>query len=422
MPATSPAEDSVQPARTAARTRWASCCGARSWRRRSRPWCASRSSIRMAFASGELPAWWGVAPARLHHRLLLLLGRGLRRPRRSPGFSRAAARRATLNGRDRPHVAVRSLAVRRAPEGLSARGDGALRAPAHAGGLGAARASSICCRGSTGAGGRPCCSICRRASSTSSGLVFWPQDFIFLTWLLIIAALSLFFFTAVGGPAVVRLRLPADRVDRGLPVDGALDRGRPARTPEARRAPVERAQSSRARAPSRCCGSAFALWTGFTFVGFFTPIRTLAAEVQQRSRRAVGNVLDLLLRLRHLRQCRLSARAGLQVHVSLCALPERDVRPGHADHHLRRRARRAARRAQARHGCARARQGRLHRLHDVRAGLSHRHRHPQGPADRVHRLRGLHRRLRRRHGQDGLPARPHSLHHRARGRITRPPT
>ena len=31
------------------------------------------------------------------------------------------------------------------------------------------------------------------------GLVFWPQDFIFLTWLLIIAALALFFFTAVGG-------------------------------------------------------------------------------------------------------------------------------------------------------------------------------------------------------------------------------
>src|SRR5688572_29831092 len=32
-----------------------------------------------------------------------------------------------------------------------------------------------------------------------AGLVFWPQDFIFLTWLLIIAALSLFFFTAVAG-------------------------------------------------------------------------------------------------------------------------------------------------------------------------------------------------------------------------------
>src|ERR1041384_6885744 len=31
------------------------------------------------------------------------------------------------------------------------------------------------------------------------GVVFWPQDFIFLTWLLIIAALALFFFPAVGG-------------------------------------------------------------------------------------------------------------------------------------------------------------------------------------------------------------------------------
>ena len=31
------------------------------------------------------------------------------------------------------------------------------------------------------------------------GIVFWPQDFIFLTGLLVISALSLFLFTAVGG-------------------------------------------------------------------------------------------------------------------------------------------------------------------------------------------------------------------------------
>jgi len=31
------------------------------------------------------------------------------------------------------------------------------------------------------------------------GVVFWPQDFIFLTGLLVIAALSLFFFTALAG-------------------------------------------------------------------------------------------------------------------------------------------------------------------------------------------------------------------------------
>src|ERR1044071_7349780 len=31
------------------------------------------------------------------------------------------------------------------------------------------------------------------------GIVMWPQDFIFLTGLLVIAAMSLFFFTALGG-------------------------------------------------------------------------------------------------------------------------------------------------------------------------------------------------------------------------------
>ena len=31
------------------------------------------------------------------------------------------------------------------------------------------------------------------------GLVLWPQDFIFLTWLLVLAGLSLFFLTALAG-------------------------------------------------------------------------------------------------------------------------------------------------------------------------------------------------------------------------------
>ena len=37
---------------------------------------------------------------------------------------------------------------------------------------------------------------------------------------------------------------------------------------------------------------------------------------------------------------------------------------------------------------------RLHRLPPLRAGLPHRHRHPQRPAARMHRLHRLHRRLR----------------------------
>jgi hypothetical protein len=47
----------------------------------------------------------------------------------------------------------------------------------------------------------------------------------------------------------------------------------------------------------------------------------------------------------------------------------------------------------------------------VRAGVPHRHRHPQRPAVRMHRLRRLRRRVRHRDGQDGLPARPGALHH-----------
>jgi NAD-dependent dihydropyrimidine dehydrogenase PreA subunit len=88
---------------------------------------------------------------------------------------------------------------------------------------------------------------------------------------------------------------------------------------------------------------AIGLWTGFTFVGYFTPIHTLAAEAMSLRPGPVGNLLGAVLRLCHLRQRRLHARAGLQVHVPLRALPERHVRQGHADHQLRHRARRAAR-------------------------------------------------------------------------------
>ena len=57
-----------------------------------------------------------------------------------------------------------------------------------------------------------------------------------------------------GRTPVVRLRLPADGVDRSVPVDGAVDRGRPQRAHEARRRPVEPQQGRCARAASTCCG------------------------------------------------------------------------------------------------------------------------------------------------------------------------
>jgi cytochrome c oxidase accessory protein FixG len=110
------------------------------------------------------------------------------------------------------------------------------------------------------------------------GLVLWPQDIIYLTAILIISALSLFLFTAVGGrlwcgyscPQTVyteifmwiERRIEGDRAKRM-----ALDR-----------APWGVAKFAR-KAGKHAAWIAVALWTGYTFVGFFTPIRELGAEM-----------------------------------------------------------------------------------------------------------------------------------------------
>jgi len=174
------------------------------------------------------------------------------------------------------------------------------------------------------------------------GLVFWPQDIIYLTVLLIIAALSLFLFTAVAGrlwcgyacPQTVytEIFLWVERViegDRNRRI--LLDRGRW----DARKLGLKAAKHT--------VWIAIALWTGFTFVGYVTPIRAVgrgddALPVDRRGPQPrlgpVGSLLDPVLRFRHLRQRRLDARAGVHLHVPVRALPERDVRQGHAGHHL----------------------------------------------------------------------------------------
>jgi cytochrome c oxidase accessory protein FixG len=110
------------------------------------------------------------------------------------------------------------------------------------------------------------------------GLVLWPQDIVFLTALLIIAAFSLFLFTAVGGrlwcgyacPQTVyteifmwiERRIEGDRAKRMM-----LDR----RPMNARKLLL--------KAAKHAAWIALALWTGYTFVGYFTPIRELGAEM-----------------------------------------------------------------------------------------------------------------------------------------------
>jgi cytochrome c oxidase accessory protein FixG len=164
------------------------------------------------------------------------------------------------------------------------------------------------------------------------GLVLYPQDFIYLTGLLIIAAYSLFLFTAVAGrlwcgyacPQTVyteifmwvERHLEGDRMQRMK-----LDAG-----------PWNFNKIWR-KGGKQLAWLAIGLWTGFTFVGYFTPIQTLFASAFS-GLWSLGMVLGAVLRLCHLWQCRLDARAGVQVHVPLRALPERDVRQGHPDHQL----------------------------------------------------------------------------------------
>ena len=108
------------------------------------------------------------------------------------------------------------------------------------------------------------------------GLVLYPQDFIYLTALLIISAYALFLFTAVAGRLwcgyacpqtvyteifmAVERRLEGDRAQR-MKLDAA---------------PWSAAKLLR-KGGKQAAWIAIALWTGFSFAGYFTPIRELGA-------------------------------------------------------------------------------------------------------------------------------------------------
>jgi cytochrome c oxidase accessory protein FixG len=110
------------------------------------------------------------------------------------------------------------------------------------------------------------------------GLVFWPQDFIFLAWLLIMAALSLFFFTAIAGRLWCGYACPQTVwTETFIWMERWVEGDRPARL-KLDRGPWNANKVLR-KSAKQFLWVTFALWTGFTFVGFFTPIRTLGAEV-----------------------------------------------------------------------------------------------------------------------------------------------
>jgi cytochrome c oxidase accessory protein FixG len=109
------------------------------------------------------------------------------------------------------------------------------------------------------------------------GFVLYPQDFIYLTALLVISAYALFFFTTVAGRVWCGYACPQTvYTEMFLWIEKCFEGDR-----------IQRMKLDAARwsankivrkVGKQTAWIALGLWTGFTFVGYFTPIRSLWGE------------------------------------------------------------------------------------------------------------------------------------------------
>lgn len=112
------------------------------------------------------------------------------------------------------------------------------------------------------------------------GLVLYPQDFIYLTGLLVISALSLFLFTAVAGRLWCGYACPQTvYTEIFLWIEHRIEGDRSARM-RLDAAPWSLSKLMR-KGGKHGVWLAVALWTGFTFVGYFTPIKELGLAFMQ---------------------------------------------------------------------------------------------------------------------------------------------
>ncbi|MFA6986250.1 MAG: 4Fe-4S dicluster domain-containing protein [Arenimonas sp.] len=109
------------------------------------------------------------------------------------------------------------------------------------------------------------------------GLSFWPQDFVFLALLLIIAALVLFFFTTIAGRLWCGYACPQTVWTEVFLWMEQWTEGDRNRRMKLDKAPWGVNKLLR-KGSKHLLWLVFALWTGFTFVGFFTPITELGAR------------------------------------------------------------------------------------------------------------------------------------------------
>lgn len=110
------------------------------------------------------------------------------------------------------------------------------------------------------------------------GLTFFPQDFIFLTLLLIIAAMALFFFTTVAGRLWCGYACPQTVWTEVFIWMERLVEGDRNKQLKLDKQPWN-FEKIRKRLAKHALWIVFALFTGYTFVGYFTPITELTDKI-----------------------------------------------------------------------------------------------------------------------------------------------
>ena len=110
------------------------------------------------------------------------------------------------------------------------------------------------------------------------GLVLYPQDLIFLVVLLIIAALALFLFTAVAGRLWCGFACPQTVYTKiFLWIEHRVEGDRAARIKlDSSKFGLKKVYK---KGLKHAIWIAFSMWTGFTFLGYFSPIRDLFTSI-----------------------------------------------------------------------------------------------------------------------------------------------
>lgn len=243
------------------------------------------------------------------------------------------------------------------------------------------------------------------------GLTMWPQDFIYLALLLIILAISLFFFTALAGRVWCGFACPQTVWTEAFTWIERLLEGDRNKRMKLDKSPWTFNKIWR-KSAKQFLWITLALMTGFTFVGYFADVRSLTGHLLTLTAgpwewfwvifygfATYGNAGFMREQVCKY-MCPYARFQSAMFDTDTLVIAYDEERGSHVAH--------------AGEGSKGFRPRCLYRLHDMCAGMSDRNRHPRGAAIRVHRVRGLHRRLRSDHGQDELPARPDSLQYRER--------